>query len=120
MNNNELDLVPPEYKSIVGVCSNGHYRCVGCSYAASDKPSCFKDYTGTYLASKIINPKLKKCPKGHNTKLIKNNPTKMWEYSCFSCNKKNTFDDENGVGYCQECNVMLCSSCMGFPHSLTF
>ena len=110
-----MDLIPPEYHNIGGFCPEGHYRCIACSYAACDKPSAYKDYTGgKYLTSPIIVPKLRKCPKGHETKLVKKNQLKVWEYSCFSCMELNLFDDENGVGYCETCKISVCPKCMGF------
>jgi hypothetical protein len=93
--------VPENYQAVGGFCSKGHYRCIACSYAALDIPSTYKDPTGvTYLSVKQINPKIKKCPKGHNPTFTYKNLLPSTDYVCFGCNQKRYFDDENGVAVC--------------------
>jgi hypothetical protein len=58
---------------------------------------------------------MKKCPKGHMPVLTKENTIGMYEYQCFSCKKNHLFDDEIGVGVCEQCKVALCPNCMGVP-----
>lgn len=78
-NNNQPINVPEEYKQVGGVCSKGHFRCVACSYAGMDIPSTYRDQTGVnYLSEPIMNPKIKKCPKGHTPAITKINTLGSW------------------------------------------
>jgi hypothetical protein len=100
-NQNKPINMPENYQALGGICSNGHFRCIACSYAALDIPSTYKDPTGdTYLREGVLAPKLKKCPKGHNPTVSKVNTLGAWEYVCYGCNIKKFFDDEHGVGIC--------------------
>ena len=112
--------MPENYQVLGGQCSKGHYRCIACCYANLDIPSTYKDPTGeTYLREPATTPKLRKCPKGHNTALSKVNTLGVWEYVCFGCNQKKFFDDEHGVAICEQCKTGLCGKCMGFrEHTL--
>jgi hypothetical protein len=52
---------------------------MNCSYAALECPSTYKDgMGGHYLSTNWVAPKLAKCPKGHQTKLVKRDPKENW------------------------------------------
>jgi hypothetical protein len=69
--NNPTDL-PAQYENDAGICDNGHYRCIGCSYAALPVPASYKDCFGAYLSSNF-EPKLQRCPTGHVFEHIRHN-----------------------------------------------
>jgi len=93
--------IPEQYLTVGAFCSQGHYRCIQCSYTALDIPSIYKDQTGrSYLSSNFASPQLRKCPKGHAITYSKKNILQLWEFQCFGCNQKVLFDDENGMGVC--------------------